>query len=359
VSERARRRLFPAAAAAPAAAATLLTTLALAIPPGSAAITAKPFLANGGRVAWYKGPAGHDRIAFDAVVDPATLSSEVYTINPYRSSPECVTCTAISRKGFIGQPTWHPDGVHLVIQVESPSSHHGYFNHMAWGFDNDLWIVARDGTGAERIWATPPGHTALHPQFSEDGLKLIFAERVPTSSSPQNPWDNWRIRVADVDLSRTGEDKLANVAAITPSGTGFYETHGFSPDGRIVYSHTDAGGGYVDDVYTANLDGTDPVNLLDSAASWDEFGHFSPLNGALAFISSRFDPGSGTPTSLRTELYAAPPGLAPQRVTYYNQTATDKFVVKDFDWDRTGTRIVYLLWGASLPSPQIWIISFP
>lgn len=328
-------------------------------PAGSFAVSASPFLANGGRVSWYKGPAAHDLIAFDAIVDPLTLNSEVYTINPDRSSPQCITCTAVPKRGFIGQPSWHPDGEHLVIQVESATSRHGYFNHMAWGFDNDLWIVSRDGSRADLVWATPPGYTALHPHFSPDGTKLVFAERTIAGTTAQSPWDNWQIRVADVDLTRTGLDTLTNVVALTPSGPGFYETHGVTADGRIVYAHTDGGQMYVDDVYTSGLDGSGAVNLLQSPASWDEFGQFSPLNGALAFISSRFDPGSATPTALRTELYVALAGGTPQRVTFYNKTATDKYIVKDFDWDRSGTKIIYLLWGAQQASPQLWIVAFP
>ncbi len=337
----------------------VLWAAAVLYPSLAFAPVAAPFLANGGRVAWYKGPAPHDLIAFDAVVDPVTLSSELHTINPDRSDPRCVTCDAPFRKGFVGQADWHPDGEHLVLQVENEHSAHIVYNHTAWGIDNDLWIIRRDGTAAERIWATPRGHAALHPHFNADGTKLMFAERLPLPEGPQNPWDNWRIRIADVDLTRPGSQKLSNVVALQPNGRGFYETHAFRPDGRIIYSHTPDGLGYVDDVYSAKIDGTDAVNLLNSPESWDEFGYTSPLNGAFAFISSRFDPASGTALNLRTELYIQLPGGSPQRVTFYNRTAADKFIFKDFDWDRTGTRIIYLLWGAELKSPQLWMLSFP
>ena len=75
-------------------------------------------------------------------------------------------------------------------------------------------------------------------------------------------------------------------------------------------------------------------------------------------ISSRFDPNSGTALNLRTELYIKPPGGEPQRITFYNRTPTDKFIVKDFDWDRTGTKILYLVWGPTQASAQLWMLSF-
>jgi len=334
-----------------------LSLLVLLSPHLAVAQVATPFLANGGRVAWYKGSA-HDLIALDVVTDATALSSDVYTINPDRSSPICVTCSAGLRKGFVGQPAWHPGGDYLVIQVENDNSGHTMYNHMAWGMDNDLWIIRRDGTGAERIWATLPKHAALHPHFNADGSKIMFAERVPLATPPQNPWTNWRIRIADVDMSRPGLEKLSNVVTLTPNGPGFYETHEFTNDGRIIYSHTPGAQAFVDDVYSATIDGNDPINLVNSPGSWDEFGYLSPLNQSMAFISSRFDPNSGTALALRTELYIKPPGGEPQRITFYNRTSADKFIVKDFDWDKTGTKIVYLLWGATQASPQLWMLSF-
>src|SRR5690606_15566231 len=48
--------------------------------------------ANGGRVDWYKGPAGHDLIALDAVVDEETGSTELFIVQPDGQNPRCATC---------------------------------------------------------------------------------------------------------------------------------------------------------------------------------------------------------------------------------------------------------------------------
>lgn len=45
-------------------------------------------------------------------------------------------------------------------------------------FINDLWVIKKDSTGAEKIWSTPKDNAALHPHFSKDGTKIMFAERV-------------------------------------------------------------------------------------------------------------------------------------------------------------------------------------
>jgi hypothetical protein len=322
------------------------------------AATISMLVDNGGRVDWYKG-AAHELIAYDAVVDPLTDNTEVYTINPDGSGQQCVTCDSPVRKGYVGSPAWYPDGEFMVLQVENNNSTHTRFNHMSWGFDNDLWLIKRDGTGSELIWATPAGNAALHPHFNASGAQLIFAERVKQSGSTQNQWTNWRIRIADVDITQPGTQKLSNVRTYQPSGTGFYETHQFLPDGRIVYSYTPGGKAYVDDIYTANADGTGAVNLLNSSLTWDEHGHFSPVDSqTFAFMSSRFDPnwkgGKSTSLTLRTELYRQILGT-PQRVTFHNQKKTDKYIVSDFDWDATGTRIVYQRFSGGA---QLWIVTF-
>lgn len=159
--------------------------------------TVARFMPRGGRVDWYKGDA-HSLIAYDAIVDDARVNTEVYTVEPDGSGQQCVTCDAPIPKGFIGQPAWHPDGEYLVIQAENENSQHRLYNHMAWGINNDLWLIKRDGTSAERIWRSPLNHAALHPHFSEDGSRLIFAERIATNRpiiglrritpGGENPW---------------------------------------------------------------------------------------------------------------------------------------------------------------------------
>lgn len=142
-------------------------------------------------------------------------------------------------------------------------------------------------------------HAALHPHFNVDGTVLIFAERLPTGRSRralaritpdgENPWDGWRIHVADFNV---GTLALKNHRTLQPNGHGFYETHGFSGDGRIVYSHTASGQAYVDDIYAVGLDGSGTTRLVSSPSTWDEHGPFSPAgSGALAFNSSRAFPG--------------------------------------------------------------------
>ncbi len=329
---------------------------------------------SGGRVAWYHG-AIHELIAFDAIVNQVNKNTEIFIMNPDGTKKTCVTCRSATPKGFIGQPAWHPNGDLLIYQAENENSNHTVFNHMSFGINQDLWVIRKDGTGAELVWRSAKNHAALHPHFNNDGTKILFAERVATNvqilrsqiTTPggENPWDGWRIHIADFDTTKTGTDKLSNHIVLFGDTKGFYETHGFTYDGKIIYSHTENGAPYVDDIYSSNLDGYGVENLTSSAQTWEEHGNYSPVSDDMAFISSRSDvrwsPTAGA-QSLRTELFIKKNGLITQLTNFnQNKTSSLRFLVSDFDWDAKGTRIVFQVAPVGsrvqdTQNPQIWML---
>jgi Tol biopolymer transport system component len=344
--------------------------------------------ASGGRVAWYKGSAAaHERIAFDAIVDDATQDTEVFVMNPDGSGVTCVTCAAHPTlpAGFVGQPEWHPDGEHLVVQAENANSDHTRYNHVSWGIDQDLWIVAADGSGAaERIVdnAPYPGRAALHPHFDASGTRLLFSQRIPTgvvidslvgvTPGGENPWAGWQLDLWDYDAAAGGTAKLTNEVVLygsaAPKDRGLYESHGFFGD-RILYSATAGGAPYVDDCWVADLDGTNAVDLTSSPSTWEEHGSYSPSGGSLVFISSRVDPGWSYPGddagTLRTELYLQR-GAAIEQITTFNRDGDPgkRYLTSDYDWDRSGRRIAVQVAPVDVATgvpdhPQIWIVTFP
>ena len=221
----------------------------------------KLFTEEGGRVDWYKG-SEHELIAYDAISNKILKNTEVYIVKPDGSGKQCVTCDSGIPKGFVGQPAWHPDGEHIIIQVENSNSKHRAMEHQCFGLNNDLWIIKKDGTGAKRIWTTDLNHAALHPHFSHNGTKLIFAERIPTgvkipgigdrTPGGENHWDGWQIRIADFDPRNM---EIIESTTIKPNGNGFYETNDFYNDEEFTYSYTANGQAYVDDLYSMKIDG--------------------------------------------------------------------------------------------------------
>ncbi len=332
----------------------------------------------GGRVAWNKG-SNHNLVAYDSIADGKTANTELYIMNPDGSGVRCVTCSSLIPKGFVGQPDWHPNGEYLVIQAENQNSQHKFYNHMAWGINQDLWLISRDGVKAEKIWISPLNNAALHPHFNQQGNKIGFSERIATGKSRlilklitpggENPWEGWQIHIADFDINKNGEQKLSNHRTLKPNGDGFYEFHGFLPNNDIVYSFTRITGeeAYVDDSYVANLSGQVLRNLTSSPSTWDEHGQYSPSLQSYAFMSSRFDSSWQAPQSkgdtLKTELYLRDQTGKINKLTGFNESNDGKrYLVSDFDWDREGRRIIFQVApfnGNTPESPQLWMITFP
>jgi hypothetical protein len=345
-------------------------------PPANAPVKdLKLFIKEGGRVDWYKGNA-HELIAYDAISNDFK-NSEVYIIKPDGSGKQCVTCNSDIPKGFVGQPAWHPDGEHIIIQVENLNSKHRGMEHVSFGLNNDLWIIKKDGTGAKRIWITDLNHAALHPHFSHEGTKLIFAERIPTgliipgigelTPGGENFWNGWQIRVADFDPEYM---EIIESTAIKPNGNGFYETNDFFNDNEFTYSFTAHGQAYVDDLYSVKTDVANVVHIINSPTTWEEHGTFSPAGtGDFVFLSSRFDPTwtapSSKPETISLELFLKKTNGDIVQLTEMNKNAdiNTKYLVSDYDWDKDGKRIVIQIAPVNKKTcefgfPQIWMIEF-
>lgn len=319
-------------------------------------ITATQLVQDGGRLDWYTG-ASHSLIAFDAGVGEG--ASEVFTVEPDGSDRRCVTCATSLSDGYVGQPSWHPDGERLVVQVENENSPQSFLNSLLWGFDNDLWLVRRDGSAPEKIWDTPPGWAALHPHFDDSGTRLVFVERFPNPGDEQDRWKNWQIKIAEFDDSQSGLAKLSNIRTLRPNGAGVYEAHGFVGAAGLLYTFSPAGVGRLDDIYFL-APGAAPKNVTQTPDSiWNEHGHTMPTNPkVMAFMSDRLDAAIPLPRPFRTELYLTFPGQPGVRITNFNKTAEDEYIVKDMAWNADGTRIAFLVTGTGFPAPQIWTINF-
>lgn len=348
----------------------------IALPANSPVKGLNLFIEEGGRVDWYKGNA-HELITFDAISNDLLKYSEVYTIKPDGSGKQCVTCNSVVPKGFVGQPAWHPYGEQIIIQVENLNSKHRVMEHVSFGFNNDLWIIKKDGTGAKPIWTTDLNHAALHPHFSHDGTKLIFAERIPTgliipgigelTPGGENFWNGWQIRIADFDSEHM--DIIESIA-IQPNGNGFYETNDFFTDDEFTYSFTAHGQAYVDDLYSVKTDGTNVTHIINSPTTWEEHGTFSPAGtGDFVFLSSRFDPTwiapSSKPDAVALELFLKNSNREIIQLTEMNLNAglNTKYLVSDYAWDKDGKRIVVQIAPVNIKtgkhdSPQIWMIEF-
>lgn len=316
-------------------------------------VASRTLTLDGGRVDWCQGST---LIAFDRTV--TATETEVYTIRPDGSDERCLTCDDPDGMptGIRGQPAWHPSCEFLVIQVQGAHYSGNRFQFVSWGIDNDLWLLAADGSWAEKLVTVGQCEASLHPQFSDAGDRLFWAVRTPTGDPiPQNPadptpcaenpWDGWHLAVAPFGRPAGGPAVIGSRTNLYATVGGFFESHALVGN-RIWFSHTAAGAPYVDDSATADAtDGGNAVNLTSSPGTWDEHAQPSPGGRAYAFNSSRgfawaYPPD--TAGTLRLELWASVDGRPPVRLTDFNGAAPagTRVLTSDFAWGPTGRELL-------------------
>lgn len=332
---------------------------------------------NGGRVSWYQGMS-HSKVLFDRISKPISANTDLYMMESDGTDISCLTCEIEELTNrFTGQPVWHPDGIHCVIQVENENSRHTRFEHVSFGINNDLWFLNTNTLAAEKIFETALNDAALHPQFNPEGDKLIFARRTATGESlselqgitpgGENHWDGWSIQINEFDINEIGLNKITDFENLNPNGEGFYETH--SIDENIVYSFTADGQPYVNDCHTMDLDGNNVNNLINSQTTWEEHATYSPSKENFIFISSRHDEEWSYPESdnrsINTELFMqnnTNGGI--EQITNFNTTQDDfRILTSDFDWSNDGTMIIFLVAKIHKTNPlltenEIWKLEF-
>ncbi len=155
------------------------------------------------------------------------------------------------RQGF----SWSPDGHQIVFDAVGP------------GFATSLVIVGSDGSGLHKVIAD--GEFNTMPDWSPRGDRIVFVRGTPNSL--------WTIKPDGSDLTEltTTDDYLPR----------------WSPDGsRIVFERRTYPGS---DIWVMNADGSNPVNLTSSSATYvNDWPAFS-RDGSQIIFNRRLVAGSG------------------------------------------------------------------
>ena len=300
-----------------------------------------PLKEKGGRVDW-----SHKRnlIAYDR-----KETSEYYDI--YVADPNGITEKRLTHNLDLyhsGNPAWHPSGTWLVFQsvntdlipsYVSPEDVIAYTDPGA-GWLNELWLVDRDGKNYYQLTSVDTKGGVLHPHFSPDGTKLLWAERIGGGDTETG---TWVLKVADFDSI---EKDLKNIQIYTPGEQPcFYESHGFSPDGtRILFSGNLQKGQplYGMDIYELDLETQELTQLTDTFYQWDEHAHYSPDGQKIVWMSSQ----GLDMTPLKTEFWIMDfDGSNKEQLTFFNTPGHEHYMGKpivaaDSSWSPDGKRIV-------------------
>ncbi len=285
---------------------------------------------------------------------------DVYVIKPDGTNLQYLTH---GREGcpqkHNGNPAWHPSGEYIVFTAEKEGTPYEMDN---WaipgkGINCDLWVMNEKGEDFFRLTHHPdtePSIGIIHPQFSHNGKKLLWAERRSYGNSFGG---GWVLKLADFN---TNQDYpyLAHIETLTPGEQNcFYESHGFSNDDRCVLFSGNLLSGQVSiglDIYELDLETNELKRLTESDDDWDEHAHYSPDGKKIAWMSStEFDIawgdilGDGWQKYLITELWLMnSDGSEKQRMTYFNEPGYPEYmggrrvVVSDSSWGPDGNKIV-------------------
>jgi Tol biopolymer transport system component len=304
---------------------------------------------RGGRVDWSR---AHGLIAYD---DDRNADGyfDVRVMSRDGGVDYCLTCWAPEQappglKKNKGQPAWHPSGNYLVFQAEFDGSTAGpKASNPGRGVNNVLWLADRNGTEFHQLTlpsTLTPATGVLHPHFSEDGEMLSWSEMYEPSAIGRTgkAAGYWRLVTAKF-VTGNGPPRLESTTRHLPMAEGFYENHGFSPDGRrLIFSSNAARNGYLDrlnnDIFTLDLASGAVTPLTNTR--YNEHASYFPSGAKILWMSNRENSGRGTDLWIMD-----PDGEKKERLTSMNQrgcpeATPNRAVAADSSINATGDAIV-------------------
>jgi TolB protein len=274
----------------------------------------------------------------------------------------CLTC---DQPGNNDGVRWRPGGDALLFV--SDRDHPFPLGNDGGGFGQELYVMRPDGSQATRLTRSHAWATNYHPNWSPDGKRIVWG------STEEHAWD---VMVADFVSDASGM-RLESPRRLVHDTT-WWETHGFSTDGRSVIATNTRAGFLSTDIYAVDVD-DGRRRRLTTALAWDEHAHLSPDGRKLAWISGRHRPASvawlndGSISPLFDFFWIVPgiffeflpPAGYTTELTLMDADGngvepltTDGRIVADSEWSSDGRRIIFRQSDVTTESNVIRVLTF-
>jgi len=237
-------------------------------------------------------------------------------------------------------------------------------NSNIWPADaagDSFWKLTRIGTSFTR----PKG--VLFPYFSPDGKRLLWAGNTGNWDADKFAWGERALYLADFKFDERGIPHLGEPLKIQPGERhDFYESHGFSPDGKQLLFSANPGkkqSVYGMDICLLDVESKKMTNLTHSPNVWDEYAAISPDGRKIAW-SSNAKQNLQAPTFgvrdwkrfLRTEVWIMNrDGSDPRQLTHFNTRGAREYLkhrsfIGGVAWSPDNRRLVVVVNSDSPPS---------
>lgn len=180
---------------------------------------------------------------------------------------------------YLLDPAVSADGARIAYVVQPPP----VVTDGRYDAGSDLWLAARDGTGARRLVAhTAPNQLIRFPQWTADGSLFAIVQEIEDAGG-----------VSSVAYTLQRIDPATGARTRLRDGVVAYSV---ASDGkRLVYADRAAAGG--ETLYIAGMEGGAPAELVPASAQLSPFNspRFSPDGTKVAFASAdqRLAPPAG------------------------------------------------------------------